>query len=131
MLDVNETRCGPDMPNSRGLAERAIWLLPDRELCPDNTGLYISMGFGFFSLVLAVAGGIIAWTRYKMNVKVWLYSHGVTWIKEKDIDRDKEFDVFISFSHKDQDLVIQELIEESVLMRHDIIETSHQIGINV
>ncbi|GIX95172.1 protein toll [Caerostris extrusa] len=40
-----------------------------------------------------------------MSVKVWLYSHGVTWVKEKD------FDAFISFSYKDQDLVIQELIE--------------------
>ncbi|GIX87348.1 protein toll [Caerostris extrusa] len=38
--------------------------------------------------------------------------HGVTWVKEKDIDRDKEFDAFISFSHKDQDLVIPELIEK-------------------
>ncbi|GIX83739.1 protein toll [Caerostris extrusa] len=84
---------------------------PDRELCPVNTGLYISTGFGVLSLLLAVAGGIIAWTRYKMNVKVWLYSHGVTWVKEKDIDRDKVFDAFISFSYKDQDLVIPVLIE--------------------
>ncbi|GIY04247.1 protein toll [Caerostris darwini] len=111
VLDMNEARCGPDVPNNPGLAERAIWLLPDRELCPDNTGLYISMSFGVVSFLLAVAGAKIAWTRYQMNVKVWLYSHGVTWVKEKDIDRDKEFDAFISFSYKDQDLVIQELIE--------------------
>ncbi|GIY20520.1 protein toll [Caerostris extrusa] len=129
VLDMNEARCGPDMPNNPGLAERAILMLPDRELCPDNTGLYISKGFGVVTkelldcgfivpvpsldsrFFLVVAGGIIAWTRYKMNVKVWLYSHGVTWVKEKDIDRDKEFDAFISFSFKDQDLVIQELIE--------------------
>ncbi|GIX87338.1 protein toll [Caerostris extrusa] len=39
--------------------------------------------------------------------------HGVTWVKEKDIDKDKEFDAFISFSHKDQDLVIPELIEQT------------------
>ncbi|GIY69180.1 protein toll [Caerostris extrusa] len=57
-----------------------------------------------------MAGGKIAWTRYEMHVKVWLYSHGVTWVKEKDIDRDKQYDAFISFSHKDQDLVIMDLI---------------------
>ncbi|GIY01973.1 protein toll [Caerostris darwini] len=61
--------------------------------------------------------GIIARTRYKMNVKVWLYSHGVTWVKEKDIGRDKEFDAFISFSYKDQDLVIPELIEGEFFAR--------------
>ncbi|GIZ01871.1 protein toll [Caerostris extrusa] len=101
VLDMNDPRCGPDMPDSPGLA---IWLHSDQDLCPHNTVLYISMGFG-------VLRGKIAWTRYETNVKVWLYSHGVTWVKEKDIDRDKEFDAFISFSHKDQDAVIQELIE--------------------
>ncbi|GIY01976.1 hypothetical protein CDAR_298031 [Caerostris darwini] len=64
-----------------------------------------------------------------MNVKVWLYSHGVTWVKENDIDRDKEFDAFISFSYKDQDLVIQELIEgeffaRSSQLRYDRFEES-------
>ncbi|GIY31474.1 protein toll [Caerostris darwini] len=34
------------MADSPGLAERAIWMLPDREICPDNTGLYISMVCG-------------------------------------------------------------------------------------
>ncbi|GIY34090.1 protein toll [Caerostris extrusa] len=114
VLDVNETRCGPDMPDSPGLAERAIWLLRDQDLCPDNTGLIISVVCGVLSFLLVVAGGIIAWTRYKMNVKVWLYSHGVTWVKEKDIDRDKEFDAFISFSHRDQDFAITELIKVKI-----------------
>ncbi|GIY01980.1 uncharacterized protein CDAR_298061 [Caerostris darwini] len=55
VLDMNEARCGPDMPSNPGLAERAILLLPDRELCPDNTGLYISMGFGVLSKFYACA----------------------------------------------------------------------------
>ncbi|GBN39869.1 Protein toll [Araneus ventricosus] len=53
---------------------------------------------------------MIAWTRYEIHIKVWLYAHGVTWVKERDIDRDKLFDAFISFSYKDQNLVIPELI---------------------
>ncbi|GIY21919.1 protein toll [Caerostris darwini] len=110
VLDVNETRCGPDMPKSPGLAERAIWLLTDADLCPGNIGLYISLAFGILSFFLVVAGVKIAWTRYELNVKVWLYSHGVTWVKEKDIDRDKIFDAFISYSHKDEHFVIPEII---------------------
>ncbi|GIY34684.1 protein toll [Caerostris darwini] len=108
---MSEIRCGPDMPNSTGLAEQAIWLLTDLDLCPDSTGLYIAMAFGILSLLLVVAGGKIAWKRYELSLKVWLYSRGLTCVKEKDIDRDKQFDAFISFSHKDQDFVIPELIE--------------------
>ncbi|GIY57403.1 protein toll [Caerostris extrusa] len=109
---MRETRCRPDMPDSPGMAKRAIWLLTDQELCPDYTGLYVPVAFGVLSK-FSLGGGrvIIAWTRYERSVKVWLYSHGVTWVKEKDIDRDKQFDAFISFSHKDQDFVIPELIE--------------------
>ncbi|GIY87977.1 protein toll [Caerostris extrusa] len=84
VLNMNEARCGPDMPNNPGLAERAILLLPDRELGPDNTGLYIFMGFGVVSFLLT----------------------------EKDIDRDKEFDAF-SYKDQDfaiQELI--EVIED-------------------
>ncbi|GIY98315.1 hypothetical protein CEXT_170971 [Caerostris extrusa] len=34
--------------------------------------------------------------------------------EKKDIDKDKEFDAFISFSHKDQHLVIPELIDRDI-----------------
>ncbi|GIY08368.1 uncharacterized protein CEXT_252361 [Caerostris extrusa] len=56
VLDVNETRCGPDMPNSTVVAERAIWLLPDLELCPDYTALYIYIVCGVLSKFV-VGGG--------------------------------------------------------------------------
>ena len=41
---------------------------------------------------------------------MFLYSHGITFVKEKDIDYDKEFDAFISFSHDDDEFVIKEII---------------------
>ncbi|PRD32183.1 UNVERIFIED_CONTAM: Tl [Trichonephila clavipes] len=69
-----------------------------------------------FSLI--VAASKIAWTRYEMNIKVWLYSHGVTWVKERDIDRDKKFDAFMSFSHKDENFVIQELVKGIYVLLH-------------
>ncbi|GIY21914.1 protein toll [Caerostris darwini] len=109
--DTNTTMCGPDDPESPGLAGKTIWSLTDIDLCPENIGLYVSIAFVVVCFFLFMAGGKIAWTRYEMHVKVWLYSHGVTWVKEKDIDRDKQYDAFISFSHKDQNLVIMELIK--------------------
>ncbi|GIY54895.1 protein toll [Caerostris darwini] len=110
--DANITKCGPDEKKSAVFAEKAIWSLTDLDLCPENTVLYVTLAVLVPGFLLMVAGGKIAWTRYQMHVKVWLYSHGVTWVKEKDIDKDKEFDAFISFSHKDQDVVIPELIEQ-------------------
>ncbi|GIX95515.1 protein toll [Caerostris darwini] len=109
--DANITRCGPEEAENRDLIQKAIWSLTDLDLCSENIGLYVTLAFVVPFFLLSLAGGKIAWTRYQMHVKVWLYSHGVTWVKEKDIDKDKEFDAFISFSHKDQDLVIPELID--------------------
>ncbi|GIY83329.1 uncharacterized protein CDAR_5531 [Caerostris darwini] len=68
VLDVNETRCRPDVPDSPGLAERAIWLLRDQDLCPDNTGLYIAIVCGVLSFVLGGGRCNYRLTRYKMNV---------------------------------------------------------------
>ncbi|CAL1298037.1 unnamed protein product [Larinioides sclopetarius] len=110
ILDVNETRCGPDDQDSSGLANRAIWTLSDIDLCPTDVEVYVSIILGVLSFFLVAAAAMIAWTRYEINIKVWLYAHGVTWVKERDIDRDKLFDAFISFSYKDQNLVIPELI---------------------
>ncbi|GIX95490.1 protein toll [Caerostris darwini] len=110
--DANITKCGQNAKDNAVFAEKAIWSLTDLDLCPENIVLYVTLGLLVPCFLLMVAGGKIAWTRYQMHVKVWLYSHGVTWVKEKDIDKDKEFDAFISFSHKDQDVVIPELIEQ-------------------
>ncbi|GFW00301.1 protein toll [Trichonephila clavipes] len=111
VLDANRTRCGPGDPETPNLEDRAIWSLTDLDLCPSDIGLYITMAFGILCFSLIVAASKIAWTRYEMNIKVWLYSHGVTWVKERDIDRDKKFDAFMSFSHKDENFVIQELVK--------------------
>ncbi|GIX95507.1 protein toll [Caerostris darwini] len=110
--DANITKCGPDEEKSAVFADKAIWSLTDLDLCPEKIVLYVTLAVLVPCFLLMVAVGKISWTRYEMHVKVWLYSHGVTWVKEKDIDKDKEFDAFISFSHKDQDLVIPELIEQ-------------------
>ncbi|XP_055941102.1 protein toll-like [Argiope bruennichi] len=110
ILDVNETRCGPDGQDSSGLANRAIWSLSDIDLCPTDIETYISVSIGVLSFFLVAAAMTIAWTRYELNIKVWLYAHGVTMVKERDIDRDKVFDAFISFSYKDQNLVIPDII---------------------
>ncbi|GBN39864.1 hypothetical protein AVEN_25745-1 [Araneus ventricosus] len=49
ILDVNETRCGPDDQDSSGLANRAIWTLTDIDLCPTDVETYVSIVLGVLS----------------------------------------------------------------------------------
>ncbi|GIX95171.1 protein toll [Caerostris extrusa] len=142
VLDMNKARCGPDMPNNPGLAERAILLLPDRGTLPGQHRPLHLHGFRRCQGVtakeireqserFAVGGG--RWNNRLDAVQD--ECEGVALLTRsdlsqgKDIDRDKEFDAFISFSYKDQDLVIQELIEgecfaRSSQLRYDRFEDS-------
>ncbi|EEC10368.1 toll, putative, partial [Ixodes scapularis] len=55
-----------------------------------------------------------AYLKYKREIKVWLYARGLCsrlqCIKEDDLDDDKLFDVFLSFSSKDSNWAYNELI---------------------
>ncbi|XP_042899672.1 protein toll-like [Parasteatoda tepidariorum] len=109
ILDGNQTLCDTS-GDGNVLEGKAIWTLREWDLCPLFIGLYFSVGFGLIIFFLVITILKILHTRYKLNIDVWLYAHGVIWVKEKDIDRDKIFDAFISFSHNDQDLVITDII---------------------
>ncbi|XP_042899671.1 protein toll [Parasteatoda tepidariorum] len=106
ILDGNQTLCGKsDESGNNALEGKAIWTLDDRDLCPTFIGLYFSIGFGLIAFSLVITVLKIVHTRYEKDIKVWLYSHGIKWVKEKDIDKDKKYDAFISYSDKDFDAV--------------------------
>ncbi|KAG8200403.1 hypothetical protein JTE90_028578 [Oedothorax gibbosus] len=105
VVDPNSTMCGPG-----NLVGRVIWLMMDIDLCPTDVGFYVSLAFAALSFCLLLAGVKIAWTRWSVQVRVWLYSKGVTWAKERDMDGEKHFDAFLSFSHKDSNFVIEQIV---------------------
>ncbi|KAA0187122.1 hypothetical protein HAZT_HAZT002599 [Hyalella azteca] len=53
-----------------------------------------------------------AWFRNKEMMKVWLYSHNMClWaVTEQEIDADKKYDAFISYSYKDEKFVNETLV---------------------
>ncbi|KAM7309480.1 protein toll-like [Ixodes scapularis] len=55
-----------------------------------------------------------AYLKYKREIMVWLYARGIggclQCIKEDEIDEDKHFDVFVSFSSKDSAFVYDTLV---------------------
>ncbi|XP_012276337.1 protein toll [Orussus abietinus] len=82
------------------------------ELCPAATGVVLGI-----SLTVALTGlivGVLAalYYRYQREVKVWLYAHQLfLWfVTEDELDKDKRYDAFISYSHKDEDFVVNELV---------------------
>lgn len=65
----------------------------------------------YFSVFVAVClFAKLIYSKYEVNIKVLLYSHGFTFVKKEVPDHDKAFDAFISFSHEDDEFVILDII---------------------
>lgn len=84
------------------------------DLCPADTAMIVGL-----SLTIALTGlliGMIAalYYRYQREVKVWLYAHqSCLWlVTEDELDKDKLYDAFISYSHKDEEFVVNELVQK-------------------
>ncbi|XP_076649811.1 toll like receptor [Halictus rubicundus] len=84
------------------------------DFCPPATAMIVGI-----SLTVAVVGlliGILAalYYRYQQEIKVWLYAHQLClwFVTEDELDKDKLYDAFISYSHKDEEFVINELVSK-------------------
>lgn len=57
---------------------------------------------------------IVLYNRYTWEIKVWLFAHQCClWlVNDEEIDKHKIYDAFVSYSHKDEDIVIPELVEK-------------------
>ncbi|XP_052754587.1 protein toll-like isoform X2 [Galleria mellonella] len=51
---------------------------------------------------------------YRMEVRVYLYSRGLCQccVREEDLDGDREFDAFVSYTHLDEQFVYEQLVPE-------------------
>lgn len=83
-------------------------------LCPDHQAIYIVV-----SILIAVLGlflGTVAalYYKYQQEIKIWLFAHNLClwFVTEEELDKDKKYDAFISFSHKDEDFVTEQLVPE-------------------
>ncbi|XP_014216225.1 protein toll [Copidosoma floridanum] len=82
------------------------------ELCEGMIKFIVFVAF-FFAACIAVGSALAAfYFKYKMKIKMWLYSKQccLWFVTEAELDKDKLYDAFISFSHKDEDFVEKEIV---------------------
>ncbi|XP_004536485.1 protein toll-like [Ceratitis capitata] len=102
--DLDELRCA-------NTQYPKILELAYNDICPADLSLLFTsislLAFGFF---ISIASAL--YFKYQLEINVWLYAHNVClWcVSERELDKDKLFDAFISYSHKDESFVVQELL---------------------
>ncbi|XP_034474758.1 protein toll [Drosophila innubila] len=99
--DVGDIYCS-SWPN-RPFQQLEVW-----ELCPSYV-LLIGCILGCLVIVACLIS--VVFLIYQQELKIWLYNHNLClwWVSEEELDKDKTYDAFISYSHKDE-LLIAELL---------------------
>jgi protein toll len=101
---TDRVTCAEDGKEVKGLSRA--------EICTDTNQLLLilSIFVGVLGFIVAILS--VLYLRYNMEIKVWLFSRNLLlWlITEEDVDKDKAYDAFISYSHKDEEFVTNHLI---------------------
>lgn len=84
------------------------------DICPeDHTVMVLA---SMMMLLLGLSAGILVafYYKYEQEVKVWLFAHNMLacLVTEHEVDSDKKFDAFVSYSHKDHAFVNECIVRE-------------------
>ncbi|KAH8377398.1 hypothetical protein KR093_005290 [Drosophila rubida] len=97
VMDIGEIYCSswPDKP----FQQLEVW-----ELCPSYVLL---IGCILGGLVIVACLISVFYLIYQQELKIWLYNHNccLWWVSEEELDKDKTYDAFISYSHKDEQII--------------------------
>lgn len=103
--ELGKTTCG-------NYSRKALFTMLDTELCPVESEIVYDLSFIFliFGLLSAIFG---FYYKFKKAIKIWLYAHHccLWFVTEEELDKDKVYDAFISYSHHDEDFVNEFLVE--------------------
>lgn len=82
------------------------------DFCPVETVIIVGISFTVALLCLFIGGLVALYYRYQQEIKVWLYArqYCLWFVTEDELDKEKTYDAFISYSHKDEEFVVNELV---------------------
>nr|AJC98691.1 TOLL1A [Anopheles coluzzii]AJC98694.1 TOLL1A [Anopheles coluzzii]AJC98696.1 TOLL1A [Anopheles coluzzii] len=82
------------------------------DLCVDRTHMIVLTCVIVSVVACLVAALSLVYYTYKLELKVWLFKHGLClWlVAEEELDRDKLYDAFVSYSHKDEAFITEHLV---------------------
>lgn len=93
---------------------KAISEMITAEFCPfDNTAVIsVSIAIALMGLFIGITG--LLYYKYQQQIKVWLFAHQwcLWFVTEEELDKEKLYDAFVSYSHKDHDFVVNELVSK-------------------
>lgn len=95
-------------------SEGGYRILDMDDLCSVNKTIFIMISILVALLGLFIGAVVALYYKYQQEVKVWLFAHNLClWLwSEEDLDKDKKYDAFISFSHVDESFVSEHLQPE-------------------
>lgn len=103
-IDMSNIRC---YRTSRRLGD-----LNDKDICPEEAAIILNITVVVLFCLFIITSAISLYFFYQKEILIWLYGRGYClWlVKEEELDKDKIYDAFISFSNKDEDFVIDNLV---------------------
>ncbi|EZA52048.1 hypothetical protein DMN91_009805 [Ooceraea biroi] len=84
------------------------------DFCPFDTAAVIGISVAIALMGLFVGTSGLLYYKYQRQIKVWLFAHQwcLWFVTEEELDKEKLYDAFVSYSHKDHDFVVDELVSK-------------------
>lgn len=85
------------------------------DICPTSNAVFVNATLTLCAMAIIFVVVFVTVYRSRRTLKVWLYNRGlcISFVaQEEQDDAERLYDAFISFSHLDEDFVIQELVPQ-------------------